>query len=545
MKSRKRQKRIIASMLTTLFVAQQSMLLSVVASEISGVNGNNGIYNINPSALINGTDMGYRKYKVFTLDKGDIANLIYKYGNTDVSTFINLVDNKININGIVNTMRDGNFYNGKAIFVSPNGMVVGASGVLNVGSLGVYTPNDVVYTRYKENPQADLTSLQNSYGGKPVTINGKVFAANDVELNGGKVSVGKTGGVIAGINENKMAMMNTNQQAENLFNQLVNTDNLNTGNAFSSNNGNIYIKSNQRTEDAGVDIAGTVKNFGKGNTEIRSTGVDGIKISGTVANADGLLKVNNNWGDVNISGTVKNNGETQIFNSPGEGKVTFTVNGQEYSYQLDTNNSIDISGNIDTKGKLTINNTGDKGINISGTVNNDGTLSIQNGIAGDSQSAKTRNERTEALKISGTVNNNGTADITNYGKGGLNVTETGIVENSNGKLAMTNNGEGGFTVDGNISNVNGDTTLTNTAGFLTVNGNVQGINNSDIYLDNSGSGIEINGNINANKTASNGSSVNINNTNGAINLNSTGRVNATKDINVTNSGNGGVNVKGL
>ncbi|DAB04161.1 TPA: hypothetical protein CPT84_00395, partial [Candidatus Gastranaerophilales bacterium HUM_12] len=544
MKSRKRQKRIIASMLTTLFVAQQSMLLSVVASEISGVNGNNGIYNINPSALINGTDMGYRKYKDFTLDKGDIANLIYKYGNTDVSTFINLVDNKININGIVNTMRDGNFYNGKAIFVSPNGMVVGASGVLNVGSLGVYTPNDVVYTRYKENPQADLTSLQNSYGGKPVTINGKVFAANDVELNGGKVSVGKTGGVIAGINENKMAMMNTNQQAENLFNQLVNTDNLNTGNAFSSNNGNIYIKSNQRTEDAGVDIAGTVKNFGKGNTEIRSTGVDGIKISGTVANADGLLKVNNNWGDVNISGTVKNNGETQIFNSPGEGKVTFTVNGQEYSYQLDTNNSIDISGNIDTKGKLTINNTGDKGINISGTVNNDGTLSIQNGIAGDSQSAKTRNERTEALKISGTVNNNGTADITNYGKGGLNVTETGIVENSNGKLAMTNNGEGGFTVDGNISNVNGDTTLTNTAGFLTVNGNVQGINNSDIYLDNSGSGIEINGNINANKTASNGSSVNINNTNGAINLNSTGRVNATKDINVTNSGNGGVNVKG-
>ena len=209
MNSRKRQKRIIASMLTTLFVAQQSMLLSVVASEISGVNGNNGIYNINPSALINGTDMGYRKYKDFTLDKGDIANLIYKYGNTDVSTFINLVDNKININGIVNTMRDGNFYNGKAIFVSPNGMVVGASGVLNVGSLGVYTPNDVVYTKYKENPQADLTSLQNSYGGKPVTINGKVFAANDVELNGGKFSVVKTGGVIAGINENKMDMMNT------------------------------------------------------------------------------------------------------------------------------------------------------------------------------------------------------------------------------------------------------------------------------------------------------------------------------------------------
>ena len=419
MKSRKRQKRIIASMLTTLFVAQQSMLLSVVASEISGVTGNNGTYNINPSALINGTDMGYRKYKDFNLDKGDIANLIYKYGNTDVSTFINLVDNKININGIVNTMRDGNFYNGKAVFVSPNGMVVGASGVLNVGSLSVYTPNSVVYDNYKKNPNSDLSSLETSYGGKEVTINGKVFAANDVMLNGGKVSVGKNGGIMAGINENKMSVMNSNQQAETLFTQLVNTDNLNLGNEFSSSNGNIYIKSNQRIDNAGVDISGTVKNFGKGNTEIRSTGIDGVKIAGTVSNADGLLKINNNWGDVNISGTVKNNGTTQIFNVPGEGKATFTVDGQTYTYQLDTNNGINISGNVDTKGDLTINNTGDKGINISGVVNNDGNLSIQNGISGNSETAKTRNNRTDALNITGTVNNTGNATILNEAKGGL------------------------------------------------------------------------------------------------------------------------------
>lgn len=137
--SGKRNKRIVASILTTVFMAHQTMLLSVAASEISGINSTNGVYNINPSALINGTDMGYRKYKNFVLDKGDVANLIYKYGTNDVSTFINLVDNQINVNGIVNTMRDGNFYNGKAVFVSPNGMVVGASGVLNVGSLSVYT----------------------------------------------------------------------------------------------------------------------------------------------------------------------------------------------------------------------------------------------------------------------------------------------------------------------------------------------------------------------------------------------------------------------
>ena len=208
------QKRIVASALTALFVAQQSMLLSVAGSEITGVNGNNGIYDIHPGAVIPGTDIGYKKYENFNLSKGDIANLIYKYGADNIETFINLVDNKININGIVNSMRDGNFYNGKAIFVSPNGMIVGASGVLNVGSLGVYTPTDVTYNRYKNNPSADLTALQASNSGKEITINGKVLAANDVTLQGGKISVGKDGGIIAGVNEKQMLAMASHQQAD-------------------------------------------------------------------------------------------------------------------------------------------------------------------------------------------------------------------------------------------------------------------------------------------------------------------------------------------
>ena len=173
--------------------------------------------------MINGSDIGYRKYKDFKLDQGDIANLIFKYGNTDISQFINLVDNKIEINGIVNSMRDGNFYNGKAIFVSPNGMVVGASGVLNVGSLGVYTPSSSIYENYKKNPTANLKPLTTSNDGKPITINGKVIAANDVTLSGGKVTVGQTGGIIAGVNEAKMSQFTTNAQADALFNQLVNT----------------------------------------------------------------------------------------------------------------------------------------------------------------------------------------------------------------------------------------------------------------------------------------------------------------------------------
>ena len=95
-------KRILSAMLTTLFMAQQTMLLSVCATEITGVNGSNGVYNISPTSIMknsNGTltDVGYRKYKDFVLSKDDVANLIFKYGKNNVETFVNMVDNKIQV----------------------------------------------------------------------------------------------------------------------------------------------------------------------------------------------------------------------------------------------------------------------------------------------------------------------------------------------------------------------------------------------------------------------------------------------------------------
>lgn len=90
-------------------VAALLSVSSVSATDITGVTGNNGIFNIDPSH-VNG-DVGYRQYDNFNLSQGDIANLIFKYGNSrDIETFINLVNNGVKIDGILNTMRDGNFY---------------------------------------------------------------------------------------------------------------------------------------------------------------------------------------------------------------------------------------------------------------------------------------------------------------------------------------------------------------------------------------------------------------------------------------------------
>ena len=511
----KRPKRIIAAALTTLFLSHQTLMLSVVASEITGVTGNNGVYNIDPSALIKDTDIGYRKYKNFNLDKNDIANLIFKYGDTDISTFVNLVDNQININGLVNSMRNGNFYNGKAIFISPNGMIVGASGVINVGSLGVYTPSNEVYERYKNNPTANLNGITSSNNGKPITINGKVLVANDVTLSGGKVTLGQNAGIIAGINESQMAQITANDQANALFTQLVNTDNLNMANAFSSDNGNVYITTNQTTENAGVDIQGDIRNFGKGNIEIRNVGADGINVSGNIANANGLVKLNNNWGDLNISGSVKNNGTTQIFNVPAEGSETkFTVDGVEYSYTIDANSGLNITGNIDTKGTTTITNTGTKGLNISGKVKHDGTLSIQNGVAGDRDAAKARNAQMTGLNITGTVDNiGGTTDITNYAANGLNVSGTVA---SNGDLTMTNTGAKGLNIE-STGRVNGNSNITTNN-----NGkdgtNIKGLVNAkkNVNINNQDSNVTIGDNTTNEKYVTAGNDINIIVTDGSI-----------------------------
>ena len=179
-----------------LFIAAVAAVLSVSgvnASVITGVEGNGGIFNINPEH-VNG-DVGYRQYDQFELSKGDIANLIYKYGQRDLETFINLVDGQVKIDGILNTMRDGNFYNGHAIFISPNGMVVGASGVLNVGSLSVVTPTDDKYNTLKGDYAArnytninQISKLKQD-SNADITIAGKVFARNGVDLRGANINV--------------------------------------------------------------------------------------------------------------------------------------------------------------------------------------------------------------------------------------------------------------------------------------------------------------------------------------------------------------------
>ena len=109
------RKRIIAALLCFMMLFFNTAPF-VLASDISGVNpvqqGGHNVYNIEGQKFSGTTQ--FRQYNNFNLSEGDVANLIYTLG---YDKFINLVNSQVNINGILNTMQNGNFYNGHAIFV--------------------------------------------------------------------------------------------------------------------------------------------------------------------------------------------------------------------------------------------------------------------------------------------------------------------------------------------------------------------------------------------------------------------------------------------
>ena len=461
------KRKLVASILTVCFVAHQSLMLNAIATEITGVTGNNGIYNIDPTATNGAT--GFRQYDKFNLTEGDIANLIFKYGEKNIERFVNLVDGRININGIVNSMRDGNFYNGQAVFVSPNGMVVGASGVLNVGSLAVYTPNSNDYNNYKENFL--IRSIDTvKQGNADVTINGKVLTRDNIEILAKTASLGADSALISGVaNTSALTSM---KQANNLFNQLVNTDATNA-NSFSTENGQIVIKT--ENPSGGIIANGTVKNFGEGNVTLTNDGSKGIRVNGTIENANGNTLITNNDGALNVAGKINNKGNITMTNNSSDG---LAVNGQLKNKDgniLLTNNAgkMTISGSTDNKNGNTIlkNEAGE--LNILGDVaNNGGRVSVTN------------NGTKLTLANTGKISNNGSTVLLNNGAQGTNLAGEIAVNDAN---LLVQNEAGDLNMSGQTSNNNGDIRILNNGNKLSIASTGKISNNQKTEVLNNGS----------------------------------------------------------
>lgn len=526
---------IIAAIAATLSVSG-----AFAATDITGVTGNNGVFNITPDKL-NG-EVGYRKYDNFNLSAGDIANLIYKYGNSrDINTFINLVQNGVKIDGILNTMRDGNFYNGQAVFITPGGMTVGASGVLNVGSLSVITPTNDAYNslkgEYASNNFANINNisslLNKSSNVGNISIDGKILAREGVQLRGGQINVGANGAIVNGITSTQAFTDRATAatQAEALFNNLVNTNGIKTASAFTKNGSNIQIKSS-----TGVDIAGKVINGaadasgitsaqGNSGVFITNSGSNGTKISGlvqsthelnvfnkagdmtingTLKNEGANLNVSNKGGNVAIGGTLSSDRDIAVTNNSSTGSLAFsgTAKGANANFVNEGAGGMNVTGAVSgTKarfinrgGKLVIANTADKVAADRVDVVNygDGGASI-GGINAENGLYVVNHKGNLSVDGHVTTGDDATISIRNAETAGkLAVGSNGHIDGQ-GKVALRNQGANGMTIDGKVTNDNAlgnaETSIINENGALLVNGKIN--NNGNMAIKNTGSGMLI------------------------------------------------------
>ena len=503
--------RLALSVLTSALVLQAACYNCSFGAIIDG-NGNTlgpttgtGAIDIRPDA-VNG-DTGFRKFNEFNLGQGEIANfifqymrenanwdgqdLLHKYEYNDINKFVSLVNGKVNINGIINALdsiNGGLKNNGHLIFVTPGGMVVGSSGVLNVGSLSVLTPTQDAYNalangiptassydEFVNQPLAVDTSTNfnnwqtNTYqrGTGVIQIDGGIAARGNVNLDGGTVNVG--GNVFAGVNDSTVFKKEDAMQpgtsfdpeadAANLFNQLVNAR-TQSGNQFAGSNGEIVITAgNGITVNDGAYVVNN--SASNGLIAMTNHGANGININGEVRNnsaINGTVNITNNAGQLNV-------GETGLVTQVN-GNMTFLNDG--------TSLNVRDGGQVVNNGTLKMTNNGDEGFNIYGSVTNTGD-----------------------------------ATLTNTGTHGLYIAEAGKVVNT-GTLAMSNSGSGGFNTEGSITNT-GKTTLTNTGstGFnLESSGRITN-NGSSLTITNSGGG---DADFMGITTTTNGGTIDVNNT---------------------------------
>ncbi len=224
-------KKSLTTLLCIVYIAYSCPAV-LLASEISGVTPQGNTYNIEAEKVSG--DTGFRQYDKFDLTDGDIANLVYK---DDYDKFLNLVDSQISINGIVNTVKDNNFYNGRAIFVSSSGIVVGATGVLNVGSLSLLNTSgyDNLKTAYGSSDIGDLATYEYGADGYKtlvsgaegtITSNGIIFARGGVEADAAMIEFSGTAdenGVVAGWDDPAMTFTDRETAVE-FFQKIVSGD---------------------------------------------------------------------------------------------------------------------------------------------------------------------------------------------------------------------------------------------------------------------------------------------------------------------------------
>ncbi len=242
----------------------------VTKQEISGGT----LYNIE-NQMVKG-DKALNYFTRFEISKGDVANLQLR----NVNHQINVVDKKINIDGVVNAIKD-NQIGGDVYFFSGNGIAVGANGVFNVGRLTLGTNTMLADILYRSSEDISLKDLANSSSSDsknaPITIDGIVNAGDSVVIAAsGAVTVGESATIRTGSVFNALPSTGDGYRAP-----FLNTTGITTATTASEMKDGIVLLSH-----GDMNISGTLESHGR-QISAGATGEGNFYLHGGKVYSDG------------------------------------------------------------------------------------------------------------------------------------------------------------------------------------------------------------------------------------------------------------------
>lgn len=126
----------------------------------------------------------YNYFSTFNVAAPDTVDLLLPGGTVNL---VNLVDNQALIWGRVNSIVSSGQIGGNVFFADPQGLVLGAGGIINAGSLAIVTPSPDFMNGFFDangNPTAESAALTGAPAGVPLSPGGLISIAGAVSTNG-------------------------------------------------------------------------------------------------------------------------------------------------------------------------------------------------------------------------------------------------------------------------------------------------------------------------------------------------------------------------
>ncbi|MBE6092030.1 MAG: leukotoxin LktA family filamentous adhesin [Selenomonas ruminantium] len=243
---------------------------------------NGKVHNVLADKMLD-ANTAFNHFAKFNLSPGNIANLFFgtSRDSATAARLLNFVDSRVDIAGIVNAVQN-NKIGGDLRFISPQGIAVSSTGVINAGQVGMVVPTDKYYQELLGNDKllksADLLSAKSIQNGEvPLNLAGTITVAGHINTIGGIMLAA------ANIDLNAGALLNSQKLID--YTNIVNVQD-GSVKANIGSGANLTLQRDKESGDivlaAVVDSKNTAKDIdllGNLNNRLDKTGVNVFRIT--------------------------------------------------------------------------------------------------------------------------------------------------------------------------------------------------------------------------------------------------------------------------